>query len=47
MIGRLTRKFTISPLVKWATGEIPESLKYDREVSISTLENGVRVANEY
>lgn len=46
MLG-LKRLFSSSNLVKWPIGEIPESLKYNREVSISTLKNGVRVANEY
>ena len=46
MLG-LRRLFSSAPLVNWPIGEIPESLKYNREVMISTLGNGVRVANEY
>ena len=47
MLGNLKRFFSGVPLVKWDIGEIPESLKYNRKASISTLRNGVRVANEY
>jgi predicted Zn-dependent peptidase len=46
MLVKLKRLFS-TPLIKWGIGEIPESLKYDREVETSTLSNGVRVANEY
>lgn len=43
---KLFSKRLISSL-KWETGKFPKSLQFNREIELSTLKNGVRVASQY
>jgi predicted Zn-dependent peptidase len=45
MLGTLRRMGSSS--LRFARGQIPNSLRFDREIQLSTLQNGVRVASQY
>ncbi|OMJ71050.1 hypothetical protein SteCoe_30850 [Stentor coeruleus] len=47
MFRKIFRSFTNPQNLRWNKGEIPESLKFDREIELSTLSNGVTVASQY
>ncbi|OMJ76860.1 hypothetical protein SteCoe_23666 [Stentor coeruleus] len=47
MLRKIIRSITNLQSLRWNKGEIPENLKLNREIKLSTLSNGVTVASQY
>jgi hypothetical protein len=45
MLKTFSKRFTSN--LRWEVGKFPKSLNFNREIELSTLKNGVRVASQY